>query len=157
MNYKFRFQRQKNGSVYAFDSQTTKRLATYQLGDVSWECVLNTKHELASEEVAKAMDDAFAEWLEKENATQQEEPETDAEAETPTPAPKALAVVPPCPEPDPVSGTAGIDFMLWHAAHASNDKIIEIYGDRLNNKPTFLEWIKATPALAPFLARVKKL
>jgi hypothetical protein len=112
--------------------------------------VLNTKHELANEEVAKAMDDAFAEWLEKENATQQEEPA----AETEAPAP---AVIPPCPEPDPVSGTAGIDFMLWHAAHASKEKIIEIYGDRLENKPTFLEWIKATPALAPFLARVKKI
>jgi hypothetical protein len=139
--------------------------------------VLNTKHELASEEVAKAMDDAFAEWLEKESATQQEEPETDTEAEQEEPANRLSptgvttfqgngkppewittpAVVPPCPEPDPVSGTAGIDFMLWHAAHASKEKIIEIYGVRLNNKPTFLEWIKATPALAPFLARVKKL
>lgn len=151
MNYKFRFQRQKNGSVYAFDSQTTKRLATYQLGDVSWECVLNRKHELASEEVATAMDAAFNEWLDKESAPQQEEPEKDTEAETPTPA---LAVVPPCPEPDPVSGTAGIDYMLWHAAHASKETLIEIYGNRLEQKPTFRKWIEATPELAPFLARI---
>lgn len=147
---KFRFKKQSNGSIYAYDGQSTKRLATYtHTEETDWTCALNDKHELA-EGVEAAMDSAFEEYLHK-----QESPE-----ETPTPAPDVAPIdrkAPPAPEPDPISGTTSIPYMLWAAHHADDTTFLELYGDRIANKPSFLPWIRRTETLEPFRIRAEKL
>jgi len=142
----FRFKKQTNGTIYAFDGQTTKRLATYVQDDEGeWECQLNEKHELA-EGVPDAMDAAFAEYLEKQTTPTEEEP-------TPHAPKKAV----PAPDPDPIGGTGSIEYMLWAAEHATDEQFLELYGDRIANKPSFLPWIRRTESLRPFQLRAEKL
>jgi hypothetical protein len=168
----FRFRRQKDGSIHAFDAQSNARLATYKPGTEAWECILNAKAKLSPEN-AEAMDAAFGHWLDKEIPTTITTPEPYEPGKThlspsdvtyydspnkPTEwTTSHTDAVPPCPEPDGISGTSGIDYMLWHALHGTDEQLTELYADRIANKPSFLPWIASTPELAPFLARIKKI
>lgn len=155
---RFSFKEQKNGSIYAMDVQSTKRLATYTFVDDTWECTPNPKVEML-EGVAEAMDAAFAEFLEKQAL--KDEPEADADDSTDTPSPASVvsiapSVVPP-PAPDGVSGTASLAYLQWAAEHAADNTFRELYGHRITEKPTFLPWAAQQPALKKFVARAKKL
>lgn len=158
---KFTFKPQKNGSIYALDVQSTKRLATYKFTDVAWECEPNPKVEML-EGVAEAMDAAFAEFLEKQALADQsdQEPDDDETAnDAPSPASVesiAPSVVPP-PAPDGVSGTASLEYLQWAAEHATDEQFRELYGQRITEKPTFLPWATQQPELKKFVARAKKL
>lgn len=148
----FRFKKQSNGSIYAFNERSTTRLATYRQDDAGeWECIPNEKVEFA-EGVAAAMDAAFADYIEVREETPEPEPEPAA-----APAPPIPRSPSPRPPLDPISGTTGLAYMAWAAEHMEDEEFRETYGDRIAHKPTFLPYVKRTPGLEAFTARAEAL
>lgn len=150
----FRFKKQSNGSIYAFNERSTTRLATYKMAEdgLSWECIPNEKVEFA-EGVATAMDAAFADYMEMREET----PEPEAATPPPSRHVTSRDPAPPRPPLDPISGTTGLAYMQWAAEHMDDEEFRETYGDRIAHKPTFLPYVKRTPGLEAFTARAETL
>lgn len=150
----FRFKRQSNGSIYAFNERSTTRLATYKMAEdgLSWECIPNEKVEFA-EGVAATMDAAFADYIE----VREETPEPEPAATPAAPAPPIPRSPSPRPPLDPISGTTGLAYMAWAAGNMEDEEFRETYGDRIAHKPTFLPYVKRTPGLEAFTARAEAL